>query len=92
MITPNLATRPFLNTRPVWLVTAAAGLAALILLALNLRLFFVANRSLDDEAARRTHTETAPAEPAARRASASSTLAGGGVPSIPTSLATLLPM
>ena len=27
MITPNLATRPFLNTRPVWLVTAVAGLA-----------------------------------------------------------------
>jgi Tfp pilus assembly protein PilN len=53
MITPNLATRPFLNTRPVWVVTAAAGLAALILVALNLRLFFVANRSLDDETARR---------------------------------------
>lgn len=53
MITPNLATRPFLNTRPVWLLTGAAGLAALILLALNLRLFFVANRSLDDETERR---------------------------------------
>jgi Tfp pilus assembly protein PilN len=53
MITPNLATRPFLNTRPVWLVTAAAGLAALIMLALNLRLFLVANRSLEDEVARR---------------------------------------
>ena len=37
-------------------------------------------------------TETGPAEPAFRRASASSTVAGGGVPSIPTSLATLLPM
>lgn len=53
MITPNLATRPFLNTRPVWLVTAAAGLATLILLALNLRLFLVANRSLEDEMASR---------------------------------------
>ena len=53
MITPNLATRPFLNARPVWLVTATAGLAALILLALNLRLFLVANRSLEDEVARR---------------------------------------
>ena len=53
MITPNLATRPFLNTRPVWLVTAVAGLAALILLALNLRLFLVANRALDHETARR---------------------------------------
>jgi len=53
MITPNLATRPFLNTRPVWLVTAAAGFAALVLLALNLRLFLVANRSLEDEVATR---------------------------------------
>jgi Tfp pilus assembly protein PilN len=53
MITPNLATRPFLNTRPVWLVTAAAGLAALILLGLNLHLFLVANRSLEDEVAKR---------------------------------------
>jgi Tfp pilus assembly protein PilN len=49
VITPNLATRPFLNTRPVWLVTAIAGAAAMILIALNLRLFFVANRSLEDE-------------------------------------------
>jgi Tfp pilus assembly protein PilN len=53
VITPNLATRPFLNTRPVWLVTALAGAAALILVALNLRLFFVANRSLGDEMERR---------------------------------------
>lgn len=53
MITPNLATRPFLNTRPVWLVTAVAGLAALILLALNLRLLLVSNRSLDDDMAKR---------------------------------------
>ena len=53
MITPNLSTRPFLNTRPVWLVTAVAGLAALILIVLNLRLFLVANRSLEDEVARR---------------------------------------
>ena len=37
-------------------------------------------------------TETGPAEPAFSRASASSTVAGGGVPSIPTSLAMLLPM
>ena len=53
MITPNLATRPFLNTRPVWLVTAAAGLATLILLGLNLRLFLVSNRALDEETTRR---------------------------------------
>ena len=53
MIAPNLASKPVMNTRPVWLVTAAAALAALVLLALNLRLFFVANRALDDETARR---------------------------------------
>ena len=53
MITPNLATRPFLNTRPVWLVTAAAGLAAVILFGLDLRLILVANRALDDETERR---------------------------------------
>ena len=34
-MTPNLAERPFLNTRPVWLVAAAAGLLALVLIAAN---------------------------------------------------------
>ena len=53
MIAPNLATRPFLNTRPVWLVTAVAGALTLILLAFNLRLFLVANRALVDETAKR---------------------------------------
>jgi type IV pilus assembly protein PilN len=53
MITPNLATRPFLNTRPVWIVTAVAGLAAVILLFVDLRLVLVANRALDDETATR---------------------------------------
>jgi Tfp pilus assembly protein PilN len=50
---PNLATRPFLNTRPVWLVTVVAGALTVILLALNLRLFLVANRALVDETATR---------------------------------------
>jgi Tfp pilus assembly protein PilN len=53
MITPNLATRPFLNTRPVWLVTAVAGLAAIVLLGLDLRLILVENRALDAETAKR---------------------------------------
>lgn len=53
MITPNLATRPFLNTRPVWLVTAVAGALTILLLAFNLRLFLVANRTLVDETATR---------------------------------------
>jgi Tfp pilus assembly protein PilN len=49
VIAPNLATRPFLNTRPVRVVAAVAGALTLILLALNLRLFLVANRALGDE-------------------------------------------
>ena len=53
MITPNLATRPFLNTRPVWVVSGVAAVLTLILIALNLRLFLVANRALDDEIAQR---------------------------------------
>lgn len=53
MISPNLATRPFLNTRPVWLVTAVAGALTVILLAFNLRLFLVANRALVDESGTR---------------------------------------
>jgi len=57
VITPNLATRPFLNTRPVWLVAAAAGLLALILIGFNLRLYLVANRHLDDETTKRDGLE-----------------------------------
>ena len=53
MIAPNLATRPFLNTRPVWLVAGVAGALTIILLAFNLRLFFVANRALGDDSATR---------------------------------------
>lgn len=52
MITPNLASRPFLNTRPVWLIAIAAGILAVILVAANLRLYLVTNRSVDDELAR----------------------------------------
>jgi hypothetical protein len=57
VITPNLATRPFLNTRPVWLVAAAAGFLALILIGFNLRLYLVANRHLDDETTKRDGLE-----------------------------------
>ncbi len=57
MITPNLASRPFLNTRPVWVVTIVAGVLAAILLAANLRLFLVTNRSVDDELVRRDELE-----------------------------------
>ena len=57
MITPNLATRPFLNTRPVWVLAGTAAVLALILVGLNLRLFLVANRALDDEVAMRNELE-----------------------------------
>ncbi len=53
MITPNLASRPFLNTRPVWLVVGAAGLLAVILAALNLRFFLATNSEMEAELARR---------------------------------------
>jgi hypothetical protein len=46
VIVPNLASRPFLNTRPVWLVTACAGVAALILIAVNIGFYVRSNRVL----------------------------------------------
>lgn len=57
MITPNLASRPFLNTRPVWVVTIVAGFLTVILIALNLRLVLVSNRVLEDEVAKRDALE-----------------------------------
>jgi Tfp pilus assembly protein PilN len=45
-MSPNLAARPFLNTRPVWLVSAAAGVLALALIAANLLLFVQTGRTL----------------------------------------------
>lgn len=62
MITPNLASRPFLNNRPVWLLTVAAFAAALLLIILNIRLFLVADRALDDETAKRDQLELRVAE------------------------------
>lgn len=46
MITPNLASRPFLNTRPVWLVTGAAALITVLLIALNVLSYVRAGRTL----------------------------------------------
>lgn len=57
MITPSLASRPFLNTRPVWVMTIAAGVIALILIALNLRFFLATNRAVEDEIATRDALE-----------------------------------
>ncbi len=57
MITPSLASRPFLNTRPVWVMTTAAGVIALIMIALNLRFFLITNRAVEDEIATRDALE-----------------------------------
>jgi len=57
VITPNLASRPFLNARPVWLVTAAAALLAVVLILLDLRLLLVSSRVLGDEVATRDELE-----------------------------------
>lgn len=53
MITPSLASRPFLNTRPVWVMTIAAGCVALILIVLNLRFYLITNRMVEGEIATR---------------------------------------
>lgn len=46
MIGPNLASRPFLNTRPVWLVTAAAGILTVVFVFLNVSFFVMSGREL----------------------------------------------
>lgn len=46
MITPNLASRPFLNTRPVWLVTGFSALLALVFVVLNVFSWVAGNRTL----------------------------------------------
>ena len=57
MITPSLASRPFLNTRPVWMMTIAAGCLALVLMVLNIRFFLITNRAVEDEIATRDALE-----------------------------------
>ncbi len=49
---PNLSSRPFLNTRPVWLLIVAAGTLALVLSAVNLNLWIVSNLGLEEQLAR----------------------------------------
>lgn len=41
---PNLASRPLLNVRPVWLASGAALVVGLVLLGLNLHLYFSATQ------------------------------------------------
>ena len=50
-MSPNLAARPFLNTRPVWAVTAAAVAIAVVVGGLLLGSHFVSNRALAEEIA-----------------------------------------
>jgi Tfp pilus assembly protein PilN len=57
LITPNLATRPFLNTRQVWLVAGAAGVLAIILTILNVRLYLASTTDLGAELTRRDELE-----------------------------------
>ena len=49
MLVPNLASRPHLNTRPVWVVTAVAGFLALIFALVNASVWFKSNRSLQEQ-------------------------------------------
>lgn len=62
MIGPNLARRPFLNTRPVWIVTAAAMLVTLVMVFVNVRFYVVTDRELAERIEHRAeltqrHTE-----------------------------------
>jgi len=53
MTLPNLASRPFLNTRPVWWVTGAATFFSVVLLIVNVSLYFSGSRHLVEKLQRR---------------------------------------
>lgn len=53
MIVANLSSKPRLNTRPVWAVTAVAVLIGLVLTAVNIRLFLTSNQTLEELIVRR---------------------------------------
>jgi hypothetical protein len=46
VIAPNLASRQFLNTRPVWLVTCTAGFLTAVFVVLNITSYLSSNREL----------------------------------------------
>lgn len=50
---PNLARRPFLNVRPVWVATVCALVVALVMAAVNVRFYLVTNRELAERIERR---------------------------------------
>ncbi len=52
MITPNLAARPYLNTRPVWIVAGAAALLTLAFAALNIWFYVATSSHMEAELAR----------------------------------------
>ncbi|RLE24126.1 MAG: hypothetical protein DRJ65_10535 [Acidobacteria bacterium] len=49
MIVANLASKPRLNTRPVWVLTGAAVFIGLVLTAVNIRLFLSSNQTLEEQ-------------------------------------------
>jgi len=57
MRVPSLASRPFLNTRPVWIFTAAAIVLGLILGVVNVGLYMSSNTRLKLQLDRRAELE-----------------------------------
>jgi len=57
MRVPSLASRPFLNTRPVWIFTAAAIVSGLILGAVNVGLYMSSNTRLKVQLKHRTELQ-----------------------------------
>jgi len=49
VIVANLASKPRLNTRPVWVLTGAAVFIGLVLTAVNIRLFLSSNQTLEEQ-------------------------------------------
>jgi len=46
VIVPNLSSRPLINARPVWLLTAVAGFLTVVLLIVNIQMYRSSNRHL----------------------------------------------
>ena len=49
MIAPNLASKPHLNTRPVWVVAGVAGVIALIFALVNVSVWVDSSRALEEQ-------------------------------------------
>ncbi len=62
MIVPNLASQPFLNTRPVWLVTGVAGLVAAIFVGLNINLYLTSRHDFATQYQRREELQASYSE------------------------------